>query len=103
GSSVHGSRRYRALERRAHRRDPVLAFRAPDGVGRGAVPGDRASGPGGGGARAGKVGRARARRPRVKITGVEAIPLAVPLRESTPPSPWAAATAKQILVRPTTY
>src|SRR5207249_1387052 len=43
-----------------------------------------------------------ARRPRVKITGVDAIPLAVPLRESTPPSPWAAATAKQILVRLTT-
>ena len=38
----------------------------------------------------------------MKITGVEAIPLAVPLRESTPPSPWAAATAKQILVRLTT-
>src|SRR2546426_2691626 len=58
--------------------------------------------PGGRGARAGPLGRARARRPRVKITGVEAIPLAVPLRESTPPSPWAAATAKQILVRLTT-
>src|SRR2546426_9994068 len=38
--------------------------------------------PGGRGARAGPLGRARARRPRVKITGVEAIPLAVPLRES---------------------
>jgi len=35
----------------------------------------------------------------MKITGADAIPLAVPLRESTPPSPWAAATAKQILVR----
>src|SRR2546426_9184288 len=58
--------------------------------------------PGGRGARAGPLGRARARRPRVKITGVEAIPLAVPLRENTPPSPWAAATAKQILVRLTT-
>src|SRR2546426_10993469 len=58
--------------------------------------------PGGRGARAGPLGGARARRPRVKITGVEAIPLAVPLRESTPPSPWAAATAKQILVRLTT-
>src|SRR2546426_631878 len=58
--------------------------------------------PGGRGRRAGPLGRARARRPRVKITGVEAIPLAVPLRESSPPSPWAAATAKQILVRLTT-
>src|SRR5207249_5068690 len=47
-------------------------------------------------------GRTRARRPRVKITGVEAIPLAVPLRESAPPSPWTGATAKQILVRVTT-
>ncbi len=38
----------------------------------------------------------------MKITGADAIPLAVPLRESAPPSPWAAATAKQILVRLTT-
>ena len=38
----------------------------------------------------------------MKITGVEAIPLAVPLRESAPPSPWTGATARQILVRLTT-
>jgi L-alanine-DL-glutamate epimerase-like enolase superfamily enzyme len=35
----------------------------------------------------------------VKITGVSAIPLAIPLNEGTPPSTWAAGAGKQILVR----
>ncbi len=35
----------------------------------------------------------------MKITGVSAIPLAIPLNEGTPPSAWAAGTGKQILVR----
>ena len=38
----------------------------------------------------------------MKITGVDAIPLAVPLREGTPPSPWTAGAGRQILVRLTT-
>ena len=35
----------------------------------------------------------------MKITGVEAIPLAVPLAPSTPPSAWAAGIGRQVLVR----
>jgi len=35
----------------------------------------------------------------VKITGVRAIPLAVPMREESPPSPWTPGVAKQVLVR----
>jgi L-alanine-DL-glutamate epimerase-like enolase superfamily enzyme len=35
----------------------------------------------------------------VKITAVHAIPLAIPLRESTPRSAWAAGAGKQVLVR----
>lgn len=35
----------------------------------------------------------------MKITEVRAIPLGIPLREATPPSPWTAGTGKQILVR----
>ena len=35
----------------------------------------------------------------MKITDVRAIPLAIPLREAKPPSPWAAGIGKQILVR----
>ncbi len=38
----------------------------------------------------------------MKITGVEAIPLAIPLRPMTPPSAWADGVRKQILVRVTT-
>ena len=38
----------------------------------------------------------------MKITEVRAIPLAIPLRPTTPPSDWAAGIAKQILVRVTT-
>ena len=38
----------------------------------------------------------------VKITGVGAIPLAIPLAPSTPASPWAPGVGKQILVRMTT-
>jgi D-galactarolactone cycloisomerase len=38
----------------------------------------------------------------VKITDVRAIPLAIPLAPSTPPSPWAPGLARQILVRVTT-
>lgn len=38
----------------------------------------------------------------MKIVDVRAIPLAIPLRECSPPSPWAAGTGKQILVRVTT-
>jgi len=38
----------------------------------------------------------------MKITEIRAIPLAVPLQEITPPSPWAAGAGKQILVRVTT-
>ena len=38
----------------------------------------------------------------MKITEVRAIPLAIPLRQTTPPSTWAAGAAKQILVRITT-
>ena len=38
----------------------------------------------------------------MKITEVRALPLAIPLREGSPPSPWAGATGKQILVRVTT-
>ncbi len=35
----------------------------------------------------------------MKITGVRAIPLAIPLAETTPPSTWTAGVGKQILVR----
>jgi D-galactarolactone cycloisomerase len=35
----------------------------------------------------------------MKITGVRAIPLAIPVREETPPSPWTPGIAKQVLVR----
>jgi L-alanine-DL-glutamate epimerase-like enolase superfamily enzyme len=35
----------------------------------------------------------------VKITAVRAIPLAIPVRPGSPPSPWEAALAKQVLVR----
>jgi len=35
----------------------------------------------------------------MKVTEVRAIPLAIPLRETTPPSTWAAGAGKQILVR----
>ncbi len=38
----------------------------------------------------------------MKIAEVRALPLAIPLRESSPQSPWATATGKQILVRVTT-
>ncbi len=38
----------------------------------------------------------------MKITGVDAIPLAVPLVPTTPPSPWAAGLGRQVLVRVTT-
>jgi D-galactarolactone cycloisomerase len=35
----------------------------------------------------------------VKITGVRATALAIPIREESPPSPWTPAIAKQVLVR----
>src|SRR5207248_11548222 len=35
----------------------------------------------------------------VKITSVRAIPLAIPVREELPPSPWTPGIAKQVLVR----
>jgi L-alanine-DL-glutamate epimerase-like enolase superfamily enzyme len=35
----------------------------------------------------------------MKITDVRAIPLAIPLRESSPPSPWTAGAGKQVLLR----
>ncbi len=35
----------------------------------------------------------------MKITEVRAVPLAIPLRPADPPSPWAAGTGKQLLVR----
>ena len=35
----------------------------------------------------------------MKITGVGAVPLAIPLAPSTPESSWAAGIGKQILVR----
>jgi len=38
----------------------------------------------------------------MKITAVEAVPLAIPLRPTSPPSPWAAGAGKQLLVRVTT-
>ena len=38
----------------------------------------------------------------MKISEVRAIPLAIPHRPMTPPSPWSASLAKQILVRVTT-
>jgi L-alanine-DL-glutamate epimerase-like enolase superfamily enzyme len=38
----------------------------------------------------------------MKITEARAIPLAIPLRVTTPPSPWAPGAGKQILVRVTT-
>jgi L-alanine-DL-glutamate epimerase-like enolase superfamily enzyme len=38
----------------------------------------------------------------MKITGIRAIPLAVPLQVVGPPSSWAAGAGKQILVRATT-
>jgi L-alanine-DL-glutamate epimerase-like enolase superfamily enzyme len=38
----------------------------------------------------------------MKITDVRAIALAIPLREGSPPSPWAAGTGKQVLVQVTT-
>lgn len=38
----------------------------------------------------------------MKITEVRSLPLAIPLRESKPPSPWAAGIGKQILVRVST-
>ncbi|HSE94040.1 MAG TPA: mandelate racemase/muconate lactonizing enzyme family protein [Methylomirabilota bacterium] len=38
----------------------------------------------------------------MKITAVQAVPLAIPTRLTTPPSPWSAGTGKQLLVRVTT-
>lgn len=38
----------------------------------------------------------------MKITDVRAVPLAIPLREGTPRSPWSAGATKQLLVRLTT-
>jgi D-galactarolactone cycloisomerase len=38
----------------------------------------------------------------VKITDVRAVALAIPVRETIPPSPWSGATGKQLLVRITT-
>jgi D-galactarolactone cycloisomerase len=38
----------------------------------------------------------------VKIADVRAVPLAVPMAAMSPPSPWSAGTAKQVLVRITT-
>lgn len=38
----------------------------------------------------------------MKIPEVRAIPLAIPLRPASPPSPWAAEVGKQVLVRVTT-
>ncbi len=38
----------------------------------------------------------------MKITAVQAVPLAIPVRLSGPPSPWAAGAGKQVLVRVTT-
>jgi D-galactarolactone cycloisomerase len=38
----------------------------------------------------------------MKVTEVRAIPLAIPLAPATPPSPWAAGLARQILVRVST-
>ncbi len=35
----------------------------------------------------------------MKITAIQAIPLAIPIKPMTPPSAWSAATAKQIVVR----
>ena len=35
----------------------------------------------------------------MKITGARAIPLAIPARETSPPSPWTSAIAKQVLVK----
>ncbi len=35
----------------------------------------------------------------MKITGIQAIPLAIPMKPMTPPSTWAAGTRKQIIVR----
>jgi len=40
--------------------------------------------------------------PAMRVTEVRAIPLAIPLAKSTPPSPWAPGLARQILVRVTT-
>lgn len=38
----------------------------------------------------------------MKVTAVQAVPLAIPTRSTTPPSPWTAGTGKQLLVRVTT-
>ncbi|MGH7277411.1 MAG: mandelate racemase/muconate lactonizing enzyme family protein [Candidatus Rokuibacteriota bacterium] len=38
----------------------------------------------------------------MKITDVRAVPLTIPLREGTPPSPWTAGIGRQVLVRMTT-
>ncbi len=38
----------------------------------------------------------------MRITGVEAVPLAIPLAPATPPSPWATGIGRQVLVRVTT-
>lgn len=38
----------------------------------------------------------------MKITEVQAVPLAIPMRPTSPPSPWTAGAAKQVLVRLTT-
>jgi L-alanine-DL-glutamate epimerase-like enolase superfamily enzyme len=35
----------------------------------------------------------------MKITGIQAIPLAIPLKPMDPPSTWTAGTRKQIVVR----
>ena len=35
----------------------------------------------------------------MKITAIEAVPLAIPLRPMNPPSPWTGGTRKQIFVR----
>jgi len=42
---------------------------------------------------------ARRSSPEMKITSVRAIPLAIPVREESPPSPWTPGIAKQVLVR----
>ena len=84
--------------RMLHRRHPLLEARAPSGVGRRALPAHRAPVPRRRGARARPLVGVRARRP-VKITELQAIPLAIPHRPMTPPSPWSASLAKQILVR----
>src|SRR3989454_2873601 len=104
--------RHRALEPRADRRHALVADGQAAGVGQRALSADGAAGARGRSAGARTLAGIRPRGSvawaafdedhAMKITGVGAVPLAIPLAPSTPESSWAAGIGKQILVRVTT-